>query len=55
MENLTNKEKFVANSKIERLVESVLALNPNSTIERVDAITVKINGFEIVCENFDDN
>lgn len=54
MKTLTEREKFVANHKIERLVRNALALNPNSEIERVDEITVKINGFEIVCENFND-
>lgn len=52
MKELTKREKFIANDKIERLVIAALAINPNCIIERVDEITVKINGFEIVCENF---
>ena len=54
MKTLTEREKFVANNKIERLVRNALALNLNCEIERVDEITVKINGFEIKCENFND-
>ena len=52
---LTKKQKFVANHKIERLIKNALDLNPNSVIERVDEITVKINGYIIVCENFNEN
>ena len=54
MKTLTKREKYVANNKIERLVRNALALNPNCEIERVNEITVKINGYEIVCENFND-
>lgn len=52
---LTAREKFIANTKIERLIRNALELNPGCRVERVDDITVKINGFEIVCENFSEN
>ena len=52
MKELTKNQKFIANVKIERLIKNALDLNPNCVIERVDEITVKINGFEIECENF---
>lgn len=54
MKNLTKREMYVANNKIERLVRNALELNPNCEIERVNETTVKINGFVIECENFND-
>ena len=55
MKNLTEKERFIANNKIERLIANALDLNPKSEIERINEITVKINGFVIVCKNFNEN
>ena len=55
MKKLTKSEKYIANHKIESLIKCALALNPNCEIERVNEITVKINGHSIECKNFSAN
>lgn len=55
MRELTRAEKFIANANLERLERAALMANPNSIIERIDDVTTKINGFTIVCNNFNPN